>query len=119
MSTTPPYAPLWAGIRPKLKDMIEHHAAAVYLYLLSRLDVRTGRCDPSTEGIAEDLGIDTRTVTRAKDALKALGTLDWIRSPGKRDKFIFPVLDIRDQGGTRHAGGASHAGGTPDEGTSK
>lgn len=108
-SSTPPFAPLWAGIRPSLRMMKDHHAGLVYMYLLTRLDGRTGQCNPSVPTIAGELGIDERSVRDAKALLRRLGVLDWTRQHGKPDNFIFPTLDIRQVG-------ACHVP-TPHEGT--
>src|SRR4051794_36552288 len=57
MMNDTPFTPLWAGVRPKLGMMKDHHAGLVYMYLLTRLDGRTGQCNPATPTIAADLGI--------------------------------------------------------------
>ena len=54
------------------------HAELVGTALLKRLSI-DGRCDPSHDTIAADVGCSARTVRRALDALKRLGLAVWQR----------------------------------------
>lgn len=54
-------------------------AVAVYAYLCTRVD-RAGVCWPSTDLIAEELGVSTRTAQRALRALEDLGEIERVDS---------------------------------------
>lgn len=105
MSDTPPYAPLWAGIRPKLREMKKDYAALVYLYLHTKIDRRTGQCNPSVATIAEELGIrKLDTVRAALKQLERIGAMTRQCRPGATDNFGLPVLDIREVDPSREMG---------------
>jgi hypothetical protein len=51
----------------------------LYALLFEFLDYRTGRLDPSYEGIARKAGVCRRAVAAALSRLKTLGVLNWLR----------------------------------------
>ena len=51
----------------------------LYALLFEFLNYRTGRCDPSYDGLARRAGVCRRAVASALQRLKALGVLNWLR----------------------------------------
>jgi hypothetical protein len=80
-----PRAPLDRDGRARYRFLLNAHRRArritplgelVGVALLKRLSV-DGRCDPSHETIAEDVGCSSRTVRRSVCSLRALGLVGW------------------------------------------
>ena len=109
MSKSPPFSPLYAGIRHVLPQMLDNYAAAVYLAVLSRRG-EDGQCNPSVKCIADDLGIAReRTVQLALKRLEGIGAIVRRRVDGTSWQIDFPVLDIRHPG--RNAQGVAESAG--------
>lgn len=62
--------------------------AAVMAVILWRFNRAHGCCWPSIDSLAEDSGLDTRTVQRALDSLEEWGFLHTLRQRGKLNRYV-------------------------------
>ena len=91
----PIFRKLYVGIRPHLKRLKQSNATLVYMYLLTRLDDRSGRCDPAALTIAAELGMDVKTVRNAFKVLLDAGVVRRQLRAGTTDNWAFVVFDIQ------------------------
>lgn len=62
-------------------------AFAVYMELISRLNVKTGLCCPSQDEIARSIGIAKRTVVNSLEKLKEKRYIDYVKVKSKTNAF--------------------------------
>ena len=68
------------GARDARRSRLNGNALSVLRVLLfDFLNMRTGRLDPSYEGIAHKTGLSRATVARALATLRQLGIINWVR----------------------------------------
>jgi hypothetical protein len=84
---------------------------AVLGVILWRFNKAHGCCWPSIESIAEDAGLDTRTVQRGLDSLENWNYLHTVRQRGKLNRYV-PHFQAQ----RRPASNGTHAGGQDSRG---
>lgn len=78
-------AQYWVQQAPHLKPA----AYAVLMRLLERQNTKTGRCDPSAAGIAEEIGFTERSIRSAFKELEERGAIKRFRVKGRaRNHFL-------------------------------
>lgn len=93
----PPFAKLYVGIRPQLHLLNKANAGLVYMYLLTRRNLKTGQCDAAATTVAAELRLNIKTIRKAFDVIEASGVARRKKRKGNTDNWSFVVLDIREQ----------------------